>query len=268
MEHLLGACLARIENQEYVWEWWWQRRNTYEGFYRLLLRNAAEQKLVQLLWSDGIDFAPHFLARAELSSFEMCLMLIMTKHDAQVVPVGVNMMHCNSQFVAQYTHPTILKESLWDSCHNNTCNQKTWKSWKNRRMCRMNDDISECARMWSVYLNAEKRKLRIEGRLCGVVERKNHHKYWLASLRATAFSAISETNLGSAVMMMSQAPHSLCNMCLCLRLCLSVCLSALFLSPDSFCCASGRRSFYRYRQPVAWRKASVLLGSSSSSDVI
>jgi hypothetical protein len=36
---------------------------------------------------DGlIDFAPHLIARAQLSSFDMCLMLIMTKHDAQVVP--------------------------------------------------------------------------------------------------------------------------------------------------------------------------------------
>lgn len=123
----------------------------------------------------------------------------------------------------------------------------------------MNDNILECARLWRVYLNAKKRKLRIEGRICGVVERKNYGKYWLASLRATAFSAISE----AAAMMMSQAPHSLCNMCLCLRLRLSVCA---FLSPDSSCCASSRRSFHRYRQSVAWRKASVLLGSSSSSD--
>jgi hypothetical protein len=51
-------------------------------------------------------------------------MLIMTKHDAQVVPVGVNMMHCNSQFVAQYSHPTNLKESLHDSWHTNMRNQK------------------------------------------------------------------------------------------------------------------------------------------------
>lgn len=94
-----------------------------------------------------IDFTPHFIARAQLSSFHMCLMLIMTKHDAQVVPVGVNMMHCNSQFVAQYTHTTNLKESLHDSCHNNTSNQKTWKSWRRRRMCRMNDDILESALM-------------------------------------------------------------------------------------------------------------------------
>lgn len=133
------------------------------------------------------------------------------------------MMHCNSQFVAQYMHPTNLKESLHDSCHNNTCNQKTWKSWRRRRMCRMNDDISECARMWSVYLNAKKRKLRIEGRICGVVERKNHRKYWLASLRATTFSAISEVpwwwcrrHLTASVI------------CVSVSVCLSVCLSALF----------------------------------------
>jgi hypothetical protein len=138
------------------------------------------------------------------------------------------------------------------------CNQKTWKTWWRRRMCRMNDDVSECGRMWSVYLNAKKWKLRIEGRICGVVERKNHRRYWPASLRATAFSAISEANLGSAAMMMSQAPHRLCNMSPSPSLC-------AFLSLDSSCCASGRRSFYRYRQSVAWRKASVLLGSSSSS---
>jgi hypothetical protein len=193
MEHLLGA---------------W--RYTYEGFYRLLLHNAAEQKLVQLLWSDGcLDwFRTHLTARAQLSSFEMCLMLIMTKHDAQVVPVGVNMMHCNSQFVAQYSHPTNLKESLHDSWHTNMRNQKTWKSWRRRWTARMNDNILECARLWRVYLNAKKRKLRIEGRICGVVERKNYGKYWLASLRATAFSVICVS--------------------VSVSVCLSVCLSALF----------------------------------------
>lgn len=203
-----------------------------------------------------IDFAPHLIARAQLSSFEMCLMLIMSKHDAQVVPIGVNMMHCNSQFLAQYTHPTNFKESLHDSCHNNTSSQKTWKRWRRRRMCRMNDDISESARMWSVYLNAKKRKLWIEGRICGVVERKNHRKYWLASLLATAFSAISEANLRSAAMMMSQAPHSLCIMCVCLHLCLSVCLrffvtwllllrfrSSLFLQISAICCLTKSLGF-------------------------